>query len=179
MSRSTHFWASMALCSSESLLSSWSLGIANPLSRCFRSTSFWRTWRMCRAFSVYRCGVCVCVCEVCEVSVCVGGRHVECVRQWSSDGGLKLNYVSEEGVKMLNMQCWSINRTQPTCQKPLNISPLLSCVACRAAPDGRGWVSLVWAAIPSGSPPPSHTHQTCPPQVLETLLGNISMKHSV
>lgn len=52
ISRDTHLCANTALCSSESLLSSWWEGIVMPRSCRCKSSSFCRTWRMCLAFSV-------------------------------------------------------------------------------------------------------------------------------
>ena len=52
MSRSTHFCASKALCSSDFLLNSLSLGIFTTCLSRSMSSFFWRTWRMCLAFSV-------------------------------------------------------------------------------------------------------------------------------
>ena len=48
----THFCASIALCSSDNLVSSWWVGMATPLSNFWISSLFCRTWRMWRAFSV-------------------------------------------------------------------------------------------------------------------------------
>ena len=56
MSSRTYFWASIALCSSEYLLSSWSLGMATLLCSCCMSCRFCCTCRMCRAFSVCKDG---------------------------------------------------------------------------------------------------------------------------